>query len=142
MGRSPLFSSFPHLQLPAVVGREVEEWELEGEHLFVAATLRNGHHSIQTPAMIDTGAMGFAFIDKNFVRQYKFPHYRQNPPRDLEVIDGSHRIRPNHPSNQDFLSNTGSHRNVTRFHHQVGTLLAGSQDSLAPKTCHRYRFCQ
>jgi len=88
MGRSPLVSSFPHLQLPAVVGREGEECELEGEHLFVAATLRNGDHSNQTPAMIDTGATGFAFIDENFVRQHKFPCYRLNPPRDLEVIDG------------------------------------------------------
>jgi len=76
------------LQLPAVVGRGVEECELEGEHLFVAATLRNGDHSIQTPAMTDTGAMGFAFIDENFVRQHQFPRYRLNPPRDLEVIDG------------------------------------------------------
>jgi len=87
MGCSPLFSSFPHLQLPAVVGRGVEECELEGEHLFVAATLRNGDHSIQTPAMIDTGATNFAFIDENFVCQHKFPRYRLNPPRDLEVID-------------------------------------------------------
>jgi len=37
MGHSPLVSSFPHLQLPAVVGRGLEECELEGEHLFVAA---------------------------------------------------------------------------------------------------------
>jgi len=88
MGRSPLFSSFPCLQLPAVVGRGVEECELEGEHLFVAATLRNGDHSIQTSAMIDTGASGFAFIDENFVCQHNFPHYRLNPPQDLEVING------------------------------------------------------
>jgi len=38
--------------------------------------------------MIDTGAMGFAFIDENFVCQHNFPCYRLNPPRDLEVIDG------------------------------------------------------
>jgi len=80
MGCSPLFSSFPHLQLPAAVGREVEECELEGEHLFVAATLCNGDHSLQTPAMIHTGATGFAFIDENFVRQHQFPRYRINPP--------------------------------------------------------------
>jgi len=88
MGRSPLFSSFPCLQLPAVVGRGVEECELEGEHLFVGGTLRNGDHSIQTSAIIDRGATGFAFIDENFVRQHNFPHYRLNPPRDLKVIDG------------------------------------------------------
>jgi len=88
MGCSPFVSSFPHLQLPAVVGREVEECELEAEHLFVAATLRNGDHSIQTPAMIDTGATGFAFIDENFVCQHKLPHYRLNPAQDLKVIDG------------------------------------------------------
>jgi len=88
MGRSPLVSSFPHLQLPAVVGRGVEECVLEGEHVFVAATLRNSDHSIQTSAMIDTGAMRFAFIDENFVCQHNFSHYRLNPPRDLEVIDG------------------------------------------------------
>ena len=66
----------------------MEECELEGEYLFVAATLRNGDLSIQTSAMIDTGATGFAFIDENFVCQHKFPCYRLNPPRDLEVIDG------------------------------------------------------
>jgi len=38
--------------------------------------------------MIDTGTTGFAFIDENCVRQHKFPRYRLNPPRDLEVIDG------------------------------------------------------
>jgi len=87
MGRFPLFSLFLCLQLPAVVGRGVEECELEGEHLFVAATLRNGDHSIQTSAMIDTGATGFAFIDEKFVYQHNFPCYRLNPPRDFEVID-------------------------------------------------------
>ena len=66
----------------------MEERELEGEHLFVAATLRNGDYSIQTSAMIDTGAMGFAFIDKNFVRHRNFPCYRLNPPQNLEVING------------------------------------------------------
>ena len=88
MGHSPLVSSFPHLQLPAVVGQGVEECELEGEHVFVAATLCNGDHSIQTPAMIGIGTTGFAFIDENFVRQHKLPRYRLNPPRDLKVIDG------------------------------------------------------
>jgi len=76
------------MQLPAVVGHRVEEWELEGEHLVVAATLRNNNHSIQTSAMINTGATGFAFIDENFVRQHNLPRYTLNPPRDLEVIDG------------------------------------------------------
>jgi len=88
MGHSPLVSLFPCLQLPAVVGQGVEECELEGEHLFVAGTLRNGDHSIQTPTMIDTGTTGFTFIDENFVRQHKFPRYRLNPPRNLEVIVG------------------------------------------------------
>jgi len=87
-GHSPWFSSFLCLQLTAVVGRGVEECELEVQHLFVAATLRNGDHSIQTSTMIDTGATGFAFIDENFILQYNFPHYRLNPSRDLEVIDG------------------------------------------------------
>ena len=66
----------------------MEECELEGEHVFVAATLRNSDHSIQSSAMIDTGAMRFAFIDENFVCQHNFSHYRLNPSRDLEVIDG------------------------------------------------------
>ena len=82
-----LFSSFPCLQLPAVVGRGVEEYELEREHLFDAATLRNGDHSIQTSAMIDTVPTDFAFIDENFVRQHNFHRYRLNPPQDLKVID-------------------------------------------------------
>jgi len=75
MGHSTLFSSFPCLQLPALVGRGVEECELEGEHLFVAATLHNGDHSIQTSTMIDKDATGFAVIDKNFVCQHNIPCY-------------------------------------------------------------------
>jgi len=88
MGHFPSFSSFPCLQLPAVVGRGVEGCELEGENLFVAATLHNGDHSIQTSTIIDTGATGFVFIDENFVCQQNFPQYRLNPPQDLEVING------------------------------------------------------
>jgi len=76
------------MQLHAVVGRGVEECELEVQHLFVAAMHRNSGHSIQTSTIFDTGVMGFAFIDENFVCQHKFPHYNLNPPRDLEVIDG------------------------------------------------------
>jgi len=66
----------------------VEGCELEGENLFVAATLHNSDHSIQTSAIIDTGATGFVFIDENFVCQQNFPQYRLNPPQDLEVING------------------------------------------------------
>jgi len=89
MGRPLLFSLFPCcMQLPAVVGRGVEEYELEGEHLVVAATICNNDHSIQTSAMIDTGETGFAFIDENFVRQHNLPRYTRNLPQDLEVIDG------------------------------------------------------
>ena len=65
----------------------MEKYELEGEYLVVAATLCNNNHSIQTSTMIDTGTMGFAFIDKNFVCQYNLPRYTLNPPRDLKVID-------------------------------------------------------
>jgi len=75
-------------QLPAVVGCGVEEYELEGDHLIVAATLRNNNHSIQTSAMIDTGAMGYGFIDENFVFQHNLPSYTLNPAQVLEVIDG------------------------------------------------------
>jgi len=38
--------------------------------------------------MIDTGAMGFAFINENFVHEYNLPSYTLNPSRDLEGIDG------------------------------------------------------
>ena len=77
------------MQLPAVVvSREVEENELEGNHLIVTSTLRNGENSVQTPSLIDSGATGFAFIDENFARQHKFPLYKLRTPRDLEVIDG------------------------------------------------------
>ena len=61
---------------------------MEGNHLTVTATLRDGETSVQTLSLIDSGATGFAFIDENFARQHNFPLYRLQTPRDLEVIDG------------------------------------------------------
>jgi len=75
------------LQLPAVIVREKEENELEGNELIIMSTLHDGENSIQAPSLIDTGVTGFAFIDENFACQHHFHTYKLQVPQDLEVID-------------------------------------------------------
>jgi hypothetical protein len=142
MGQPSSFSSFPcckprrAIQLPSVIiCQEVEENKMEGNHLTVTATLRDGETSVQTLSLIDSGATGFTFIDENFARQHNFPLYRLQTPRDLEVVDGRpNLIRPNHPYHQYFLSDTRSPRNPIGVCYQAGSLSACSQNPVVTTT--------
>jgi transposase InsO family protein len=61
---------------------------MDGNHLVVTCSLSDSDNKIQTHALIDCGATGFAFIDEEFARQHHFPQYALRVPRALEVIDG------------------------------------------------------
>ena len=67
----------------------LKEEELEGNHLVISCTInKNSPNNIPTYALIDYGAMGYAFIDDEFARYHSLPRYRLKTERELEVIDG------------------------------------------------------
>ena len=61
---------------------------MEGEHLVVSCILSVNGQTIATHALIDSGATGIAFIDKNFAYHHQLPLVPFPNPRSLEVIDG------------------------------------------------------
>ena len=63
----------------------LDESQLEGNRLIVGCTIDN---KIGSQAMIDCGATGFAFIDKQFVSQHNLPCHRLRVSRALQVING------------------------------------------------------
>ena len=56
--------------------------------MVVSCTLSYNEKSIKTHALIDTGATGYAFMDKYFVSAYNIPTLELKKPRTIEVIDG------------------------------------------------------
>ena len=65
----------------------LEERDMDGNHLIIKCTL-SSETPIETPALVDCGASGFAFVDEEYARQQNFPMYQLRVPRALEVIDG------------------------------------------------------
>ena len=64
---------------------------MEGDHLVVACQLACSDSPtsvIPTHALVDNGATGYAFIDKDFARQHQLPLTPLRNARQLEVIDG------------------------------------------------------
>jgi hypothetical protein len=66
----------------------MKEDQLDGNHLVVKCSLQGTTGPIESRALIDCGATGYAFIDEEFVRQHNLPKYSLRVPRALEVIDG------------------------------------------------------
>jgi predicted aspartyl protease len=62
--------------------------EMDGEHLVVKRTIDNQGNEIRSHVPIDSGATGFAFIDKEFATFHGLPLYSLKDTRELEVIDG------------------------------------------------------
>ena len=62
----------------------IEERELEGNHLVVACKI----NLIPSHALIDCGATGYAFVDKDFATTHSLPPYPLKQHRAIEVIDG------------------------------------------------------
>ena len=66
----------------------VSEIVKEGRHLVVLCKLSFGNKTIATHALIDCGATGNAFIDKDFALHHQLPLTPLQYPSSLEVIDG------------------------------------------------------
>jgi len=60
---------------------------MEGKHLVVLYKISFGNRTVATHALIDCGATGIAFIDKDFARHHQLPLTPLQYPRSLEVID-------------------------------------------------------
>ena len=56
--------------------------------MLVSCTLSYNETSINTHAFIDTGATGYAFIDKDFVSTHNIPTLELKKLRIIELIDG------------------------------------------------------
>jgi len=61
---------------------------MEGKHLFITCSLTVNNQEIPTPALIDCGATGIAFMDQDFSRHHQIPLQELKPNKQVEVIDG------------------------------------------------------
>jgi len=61
---------------------------VEATHLVIASTIVDNHNEIRSHALIDSGAPGYAFIDKAFAEGHNFPLFELKEPRPLTGIDG------------------------------------------------------
>ena len=72
----------------SIQSAEIKESSMESKHLVVKCSLKIEDKIIDTHALIDCGATGIAFIDKDFVRHHQIQEKELKDPRELEVIDG------------------------------------------------------
>jgi predicted aspartyl protease len=61
---------------------------MDGKHLVVTCFLSHSDQEIQTYALIDCGATGYAFIDEDFAHHHQLPLRPLKNPHILEVING------------------------------------------------------
>ena len=74
-----------------VVSLTEVEWtedQLDREHIILSCSLSFGDIRVQTHALIDCGATGYAFVDEEFARLNQIPQFQLKKPRTAEVIDG------------------------------------------------------
>ena len=62
--------------------------KLDGHHLIIECTIKDLPHRLDTHLLVDCGASGFAFIDKDFPQRHNPPLHSLKDPRRLEVIHG------------------------------------------------------
>ena len=62
--------------------------KLDGHHLIIKCTIKDSTQRLDTHSLVDCGASGFAFIDKDYLQQHNLPLHSLKDPRRLEVIDG------------------------------------------------------
>src|SRR5690606_40916917 len=67
---------------------DVAHFALDGLHMVVRCEISHDNKSVSAHALIDCGATGFAFVDKDFASQHNLPLFPLREPRALEVIDG------------------------------------------------------
>ena len=61
---------------------------MEGKHLVIICSLTICDQMIQTHALIDCGATGIAFMDRDFAGHHQVPLQELKKRRQVEVIDG------------------------------------------------------
>ena len=61
---------------------------IEDNHLVLACDIIDNQNVIRSHALIDSGATGYAFMDKDFARCHHLPLYSLKDPIALAVIDG------------------------------------------------------
>ncbi len=61
---------------------------MDSKHLVVKCSLKIEDKIIDTHALIDCGATGIAFIDKDFVHHHQLQEKEVKESRELEVKDG------------------------------------------------------
>jgi hypothetical protein len=66
----------------------IKEGSMDGNHLIVMCTLSLDSKEIPTHTLIDCGATGYAFIDKDFANYYHLPLRLLKTPCTLQVING------------------------------------------------------
>ena len=67
---------------------EVPVGKLDGHHLIIKCTIEDSPCHLNTHALIDCGASGFTFVDKDFAKRHNLPLHSLKDPRRLEVING------------------------------------------------------
>jgi hypothetical protein len=72
----------------SIQSAEIKESSMESKHLVVKCSLKIGDKLIDTHTLIDCGATGIAFIDKDFVRHHQLEERKLKESRELEVIGG------------------------------------------------------
>jgi len=76
--------------LLSLSGLSLDDMEngVQANHLVMACTIVDNHNEIRSHALIDSGATGYAFIDKAFAEPHNFPLFELKEPQPLTVIDG------------------------------------------------------
>jgi hypothetical protein len=72
----------------SVQSAEIKESSMERKYFVVKCSLKVGNKTIYNHALIDCGATGIPFIDKEFVRHHQLKEKELKESRELEVIDG------------------------------------------------------
>jgi hypothetical protein len=67
---------------------EIQESLMESKYLVVKCALKIGNRLIDTQTLIDYGATGTPFVDKDFVLLHQLDEKELRESRELEVVDG------------------------------------------------------
>ena len=61
---------------------------LDGHHLIVKCTIEDSLSRLKSHSLVDCGAFGFPFIDKDYAHHHNLPLHSLKELRHLQVIDG------------------------------------------------------
>ena len=81
-------NSQPTVRVSGFALKEEPMESLDGHHLIVKCTIEDSFRKLKSHSLVDCGASGFAFIDKDYAHHHNLPLHSLKEPRHLEVIDG------------------------------------------------------